>query len=172
MRAPSSEKQKFKDAIELQITTGCSADLSRDQRTFLLPNLRFSWCWVMGCAGLEKSFKESLLSCYDYKWYQFLLPITNVPNCRRCFSKLVRACATADVSRSCMQTILNVHGDERCRPRRPTNQTKPWLCLIPTDLFIHTAGPIPAELGELSALTVLNLSWNQLSGRWQSMYLR
>ena len=35
---------------------------------------------------------------------------------------------------------------------------------IPTAMPIHFAGPIPADLSELTALTVLDLSGNRLSG--------
>ena len=63
--------------------------------------------------------------------------LANVPNCPRLSSKLVAACVTADVSRSCMQNLLHVHGDERCRPRRSTIKPNRDLCLIlPTCLSI------------------------------------
>ena len=34
---------------------------------------------------------------------------------------------------------------------------------------MHAAGSIPATLGDLSVLTVLNVSGNQLSGEWSSI---
>ena len=41
--------------------------------------------------------------------------------------------------------------------------------LIPTAMPIHSAGSIPATLGDLTALTGLNLGGNQLGGEWNSM---
>jgi len=59
------------------------------------------------------------------------------------------------VVRQCLEAY---HATEICRLRHS------YLFPHYTEFVIHSAGPIPAGLRALAALTLLNLSGNQISG--------
>lgn len=46
----------------------------------------------------------------------------------------------------------------------------PCICVFPNFLFLFCSGPIPKELGALSALQMLSLSRNQLTGEESEKY--